>query len=156
MKKKETKPHNATIQNRKAWHEYHIGETFEAGIVLAGCEVKSIRLGKASITEAYCRLDDGEMWIVGMHVSPYEQGNMSNVDPIRTRKLLMHNAEIVKIRRSLDEKGYTLVPLKLYFTRGYAKLSVALARGKKLWDKREAIADRDVERDRRREEAGRY
>lgn len=156
MKKKDAKPRNATIENRKARHEYHIGDIFEAGIVLAGTEVKSIRLGKASLTESYCKLDNNELWIVGMYVAPYEQGSRFNTDPIRPRKLLMHNAEIDKIRRGLDEKGYTLVPLKLYFTRGFAKITVALARGKKLWDKRDAIAERDVERDRRREESERY
>lgn len=145
-----------SIQNRKAWHEYHIGETFEAGIVLVGTEVKSIRLSKASLQESYCKFENGELWIVGMYVAPYEQGNRFNVDPTRPRKLLLHNAELDKIHKGLEEKGLTLVPLKLYFTRGYAKLSIALAKGKKLWDKREAIADRDVERERRREETGRY
>jgi len=156
MKKKQTKPRNATIENRKARHEYHIGETFEAGIVLVGTEVKSIRIGKASLNESYCRFEDGELWIVGMYVAPYEQGSRYNVETTRPRKLLLHKAELDKIHKGLEEKGYTLVPLKLYFTRGFAKLTVALARGKKLWDKREAIAGRDIERERRREEAGRY
>lgn len=154
--KKEKKPQSVSITNRKARHEYHIGETFEAGIVLAGTEVKSIRAGKASIQEAFCRIENGEVWIHGMHVAPYEEGNRWNVDPLRPRKLLLKNSEIVKIDRQLKEKGLTLIPLRLYFTRGYAKLEIGLARGKKLYDKREAIAERDVERERRREDAGRY
>lgn len=154
--KKEQTPKSVSITNRKAWHEYHIGETFEAGIALTGTEVKSIRASKASIAEAYCKVESNEVWIHGMHVAPYEQGNRFNVDPIRPRKLLLHKTEIHKINRQLQEKGLTLVPLKLYISRGYAKLNIGLARGKKLYDKREAIAERDVERDRRREEAGRY
>jgi len=152
---REKKPHGVTITNRKAWHEYHIGETFEAGIVLVGTEVKSLRQGKASLQEAYCRAESGEIIIQGMHIPPYEQGNRFNVDPVRPRKLLLHKTEIRKIQRQLQEKGYTLVPLKLYFDRGYAKLSIGLARGKKLYDKREAIAQRDAEMERRRAEAGR-
>lgn len=154
--KKENKPKDVSITNRKAWHEYHIGETFEAGIVLVGTEVKSIRQGKASLQEAYCRFENGELWITGMYVAPYEQGNRSNVESVRPRKLLLHKSEMEKILRGLNEKGLTLIPLKLYFTRGYAKLNIGLARGKKLWDKREAIAARDVDRDRRREETSRY
>ena len=150
---KEKKPQGIT--NRKAWHDYHIGETFEAGIVLVGTEVKSLRQGKASLQEAFCRTEDGEIVIQGMHIAPYEQGNRFNVDPVRPRKLLLHRAEIRKIQRQLQEKGYTLVPLKLYFDKGYAKLLIGLARGKKLYDKREAIAARDAEMDRRRAEAAR-
>lgn len=153
---KEEKHKNVSITNRKAWHEYHIGETFEAGIALTGTEVKSIRASKASLTEAYCKVENGEAWIYGMHIAPYEQGNRFNVDPVRPRKLLLHKTEISRINKQLQEKGLTLVPLKLYFSKGYAKLNIGLARGKKLYDKREAIAERDVERERRREEAGRY
>ena len=153
---KEEKPKNVSITNRKAWHEYHIEETFEAGIALTGTEVKSIRASKASLTEAYCKVENGEARIYGMHIAPYEQGNRFNVDPIRPRKLLLHKTEINRINKQLQEKGLTLVPLKLYFSRGYAKLNIGLARGKKLYDKREAITERDVERERRREEAGRY
>ena len=149
----EQKHKNVSIANRKAWHEYNIGETFEAGLMLSGTEVKSIRESKASITEAYCKVENGEVYIYGMHVAPFEQGNRWNVDPTRPRKLLLHKTEINKIARQLAEKGLTLVPLKLYFSHGYAKLNIGLARGKKLWDKRDAIAQRDVERDRRREEA---
>lgn len=152
---KEQKPRNATISNRKAWHEYHIGEQFEAGIVLVGTEVKSLRLGKASLQESYCKIEGGELLIHGMHITPYEQGNRANVDPLRPRKLLLHAAEIRKIQRQLQEKGFTVIPLKIFFSHGYAKMSIGLARGKKLYDKREAIAQRDVERDRRREESAR-
>ena len=128
---------------------------FEAGIVLSGTEVKSVRAGKASIQEAFCRLENGEVWLHGMHIAPYLQGNRWNVDPLRTRKLLLHRLEIGKIARQLQEKGLTLVPLKLYFSRGYAKLNIGLARGKKLYDKREAIAQRDARREQERQEAGR-
>jgi SsrA-binding protein len=152
---KEEKQHGINISNRKAWHEYSIEDQFECGIVLAGTEVKSIRAGKASIAESHCKVENGEVWIHGMYIAPYEQGNRYNVDPLRPRKLMMKKIEILKIHRQLQEKGLTLVPLKLYFTRGYAKLNVGLGRGKKLYDKRDAIAARDVERDRRREEAGR-
>lgn len=154
-KDKKTKPQEVSISNRKAWHEYHIEDQYEAGIVLAGTEVKSLRLGKASITEAFCKIENDEVWLHGMHIAPYEQGNRFNVDPLRPRKLLMRKVEINKINRQLQEKGYTLIPLKLYFSHGYAKINVGLGRGKKLYDKRESIAARDVERDRRREEASR-
>lgn len=152
---KKSQPQAVTITNRRAWHDYHIGETFEAGIVLSGTEVKSLRQGRASLQEAYCRLEGGEVYIVGMHITPYEQGNRFNPDPVRPRKLLLHREEIRRIERQLQQKGYTLIPLKLYFVRGYAKLQIALARGKKLYDKREAIAKRDAELERRRAEAGR-
>ena len=155
MAKAEEKHRGVRITNRKARHEYHIQDTFEAGIVLAGTEVKSLRSGKASIQESFCKLENGEVWVHGMHIAPYEQGNRWNVDPLRTRKLLLHGAEIHKITRQLQEKGLTLVPLKLYFSRGYAKLIIGLARGKKLYDKRETIAKRDADREQRREEAGR-
>ena len=154
-KDNKTKPKEVSIQNRKAWHEYHIDDQFEVGIVLSGTEVKSLRLGKASIAEAFCKIENGEVWIHGMHIAPYEQGNRFNVEPLRPRKLLLHKGEINKLHRQLQEKGYTLIPLKLYFTRGYAKMNIGLARGKKLYDKRDAIAARDVDRDRRREEAER-
>jgi SsrA-binding protein len=155
MAKKTEKRGPAQITNRKAWHEYHIDETYQAGIVLTGTEVKSLREGRASIQESYCKIEDDEVVILGMHIAPYEQGNRFNVDPLRTRKLLLNKAEIRKIHRQLQEKGYTLIPLKIHFERGFAKLDIGLARGKKLFDKREAIARRDVERERRREESGR-
>lgn len=153
---KEQKHKSISITNRKARHEYHIGETFDAGLVLSGTEVKSIRAGQASITESYCKVQDGEIWIHGMHIAPFEQGNRWNVDPLRPRKLLLRRSEINRISRQLAEKGLTLIPLKVFFSRGYAKISVGLARGKKLWDKRESIAERDSERERRRQESERY
>lgn len=152
---KEQQHKSRAITNRKAWHDYHIGETFEAGVALVGTEVKSLRQGKASLQEAYCKIEGGEAVVLGMHIAPYEEGNRFNVDPLRPRKLLLHKGEIHRIERMLLEKGFTLVPLKLYFSRGYAKINIGLARGKKLYDKREAIAERDAERQRRREEAGR-
>lgn len=156
MAKKPEKHAPAQIVNRKARHEYHIDETYEAGIVLTGTEVKSIREGRTSIQDAYCKVENGEVIIYGMHIAPYEQGNRFNVDPLRPRKLLLHKSEILRIARQLQEKGYTLIPLKVYFDKGFAKLQLGLARGKKLYDKREAIAQRDLDRERRREEAGRF
>lgn len=154
---KQAKVGNPTIQNKKAYHEYFIDETFEAGIVLIGTEVKSIRLGKASIAESYCTSDDiGDIWVQGMHVAPYAQGNRNNGDPLRKRKLLLHKNEIDKIVKKINEKGYTLIPLKVYFVRGYAKMLIGLARGKKLWDKRESIAARDSERQKQRDLSERY
>jgi len=153
---KSEKHAQAQIVNRKARHEYHIEATYEAGIVLTGNEVKSIREGRASIQAVECTVENGEVIIYGMHIAPYEQGNRFNVDPLRPRKLLLHKSEILRIARQLQEKGYTLIPLKVYFDRGFAKLQLGLARGKKLYDKREAIAQRDLERERRREEAGRF
>ena len=153
---KEQKHKSISITNRKARHEYHIGETFDAGLVLSGTEIKSIRAGQASITESYCKVQDGEIWIHGMHIAPFEQGNRWNVDPLRPRKLLLRRSEINRISRQLAEKGLTLIPLKVFFNRGYAKINVGLARGKKLWDKRESIAERDSERERQRHESERY
>ena len=153
---KEQKPRSVSISNRKARHEYHIEETYEVGLVLAGTEVKSIRDGKASIQEAFCKIENGEAWVHGMHIAPYEQGNRWNLDPLRARKLLLQKSELHKIDRQLKEKGLTLIPLKLYFSRGYAKLNIGLARGKKLYDKRQTIAERDAEREERREEFGRH
>lgn len=136
-----------TIENRRARHEYHILESVEAGVALTGTEVKAIRAGGASLTEAYVRFRDGEAWLVGMHVPPYRQGSFSNAEPTRSRKLLMHKAEIVSMQSRVAEKGLTVVPLRLYFTRGKAKVQVALVRGKKLWDKRADAAKRAVERE---------
>ena len=152
---KEVKTTRVSITNRKARHEYDVEDTFEAGLALSGTEVKSLRASKASLQESYCKLENWEVWVHGMHIAPYEQGNRWNLDPLRPRKLLLHKIEIRKIHRELQEKGFTLIPLKLYFDKGHAKLLIGLARGKKLFDKREAIAQRDVEMDRRRAEAGR-
>ena len=136
-----------SIDNRRARREYHILESFEAGLVLTGSEVKSIRAGGASLSEAYARVRAGEAWLVGMHVPPYKEGSFSNQEPTRPRKLLLHKAEIVRLQSRVAEKGLTIVPLRLYFTRGKVKIEIGLAKGKKLWDKREASAKRDVQRE---------
>jgi len=138
---------NAAIDNRRARYEYHILESVEAGLVLTGTEVKSVRDGGASLSEAYARFRDGEAWLMGMHVAPYKQGSFSNTEPTRPRKLLLHKAEILRLQSRVAEKGLTVVPLRLYFTRGLAKVQLGLARGKKFWDKRAAVARRDVERE---------
>jgi SsrA-binding protein len=136
-----------TIENRRARHEYHILESIEAGLALSGTEVKAIRQGGASLTEAYARFRDGEAWLLGMHVPPYRQGSFSNAEPTRPRKLLLHKEEIRRLQSRVAEKGLTVVPLRLYFTRGIAKVQLGLVRGKKLWDKRADVAKRDVERE---------
>ncbi|OUM94262.1 MAG: SsrA-binding protein [Thermobacillus sp. ZCTH02-B1] len=135
------------VQNRKASHDYYIEDTYEAGIVLTGCEIKSIRQGKANINDAFATIRNGEMFIHNMHVSPFEQGNRFNPDPTRARKLLLHKAEIHKLLGLVKQEGYTLVPLKIYTRNGYAKLLLGLAKGKKQYDKREAAAKRDAQRD---------
>ena len=137
--------------NKKAYHDYFIDEKYEAGLVLHGTEVKSLRMGKCSIKEAWVRIQDGEVWVYGMHISPYEKGNIFNKDPLRPRKLLMHKAEIGKLLGKVKEKGITLVPLQVYFKNGRAKLEIGLARGKKLYDKREELAKRDMRREAERE-----
>lgn len=141
------------LTNRKAWHEYIIEETYEAGIVLVGTEVKSLRAGRASLQEAYCMIENGEVWLHGMHISPYEFGNRYNVDPLRPRKLLLKREEIDRLAVKVQQRGFTLIPLKLYFERGYAKVQLGIGRGKKLYDKRRTIAERDAELERRRAEA---
>lgn len=137
-------------RNRKALHEYHVVETFEAGLVLAGPEVKSIREGKASLTEAFARVDRGEAWLHDMHVTPYDPANRWNLDATRPRKLLLNRREIRRLIGATQEKGHTLVPLDLHTHRGYIKVNLALARGKKVHDKREDIRKRDAEREMRR------
>ena len=137
-------------RNRKALHEYHVVETFEAGLVLAGPEVKSIRDGKASLTEAFARVDRGEAWLYDMHVTPYDPANRWNLDATRPRKLLLSRREIRRLIGATQEKGHTLVPLDLHTHRGYIKVNLALARGKKLHDKREDVRKRDAEREMRR------
>ncbi len=133
--------------NRKARHDFFIEETYEAGIVLTGTEVKSIRRGKVNLKDSYAQVDNGEVFIYNMHISPYEQGNIYNVDPVRKRKILLNKREINKLIGYTAQKGMTLVPLKIYFNdRGLVKLEIAVARGKKLYDKREAIAKKDAQR----------
>ncbi len=141
--------------NRKARYDYHIMESFEAGLVLVGTEVKSLRAGKANLKDSFAAFKDGELWLQSMHISPYNQGNRQNHDPERPRKLLMGTRQLRKIRRLLLEKGLTLVPLRLYFSeRGWVKVEIALARGKAKYDKRHAIAKRDSDRARARAKRG--
>lgn len=137
--------------NKKAYFDYFIEEKYEAGVVLHGTEVKSMRLGKCSIKESYIRIENGEVWVYGMHVSPYEKGNIFNRDPLRPKKLLMHKAQIKKLVGQLAEKGYTLVPLQVYFKDGRAKVEIGLAKGKKLYDKRQDIAKKDQRREAEKE-----
>ncbi len=137
--------------NKKAYHDYFIDETYETGVVLHGTEVKSMRMGKCSIKESFIRIENGEVFVYGMHVSPYEKGNIFNKDPLRVKKLLMHKYEINKLAGKVAEKGYTLVPLQVYFKEGKVKIEIGLARGKKLYDKREAIAKKDRRRETERE-----
>ena len=137
--------------NKKAYHDFFIDETYECGIALHGTEVKSMRMGKWSIKEAFVRIEDGEVFVYGMHVSPYEKGNIFNKDPLRVKKLLLHKYEINKLLGKIKEKGYTLVPLQVYFKDGKVKVEIGLARGKKLYDKREAIAKKDQRREAEKE-----
>ena len=137
--------------NKKAYHDFFIDETYECGIALHGTEVKSMRMGKCSIKEAFVRIEDGEVFVYGMHVSPYEKGNIFNKDPLRVKKLLLHKYEINKLLGKIKEKGYTLVPLQVYFKDGKVKEEIGLARGKKLYDKREAIAKKDQRREAEKE-----
>ncbi len=151
--KKKTTP---TIENRKARFDYHIDETYEAGIALRGTEVKSIRAGKASLHEAFAYLNRGEIWLKNMYIKPYEFGSYHNHDERRERKLLLKKKEIREIDKELNQKGFTLVPLKLYFKGGYAKLLIGLAKGKKQFDKRDTIKEKDVRREMDRKIKGSY
>lgn len=137
--------------NKKAYHDYFIDDKYETGVELFGTEVKSIRMGKCSIKEAFVRIQNGEVYIYGMHVNPYEKGNIFNKDPLRPRKLLMHKAEINKLTGKIAEKGFTLVPLQVYLKGSLVKVEIGLARGKKLYDKREDIAKKDQRRELERE-----
>lgn len=137
--------------NKKAYHDFFIEEKYECGIALHGTEVKSMRMGKCSIKEAFIRIENGEVYVYGMHVSPYEKGNIFNKDPLRVKKLLLHKQEINKLVGKIKEKGYTLVPLQVYFSNGKVKVEIGLARGKKLYDKRDDIAKKDQRRETERE-----
>ncbi|MBR1757351.1 MAG: SsrA-binding protein SmpB [Lachnospiraceae bacterium] len=137
--------------NKKAYFDYFIEETYECGIELVGTEVKSIRMGKCSVKEAFVRIRNGEVWVYGMHISPYEKGNIFNKDPLRERRLLMHKQEIRKLVSRVDQQGYTLVPLKVYLRGSLVKVEIGLAKGKKLYDKRESIAKNDQKREMDRE-----
>ena len=133
--------------NKKAYHDFFVDDTYETGISLAGTEVKSLRMGKCSIKEAFVRIEKGEVIIYGMHISPYEKGNIFNKDPLRPKKLLMHKSEIRKLVGKIAEQGYTLVPVEVYFKGSLVKVQIALAKGKKLYDKREDIAKKDQKRE---------
>jgi SsrA-binding protein len=134
-------------QNRKAYHDYHIEETYEAGMALTGTEVKSIRSGKVNLKESYAKVENGEIFVHNMHISTYEQGNRFNHEPLRTRKLLMHRKEISRLIGLTREKGYTLIPTKIYASKGFIKLEIALARGKRQYDKRDALAEKEAKRE---------
>ena len=137
--------------NRRARHEYAVEDTIEAGLVLTGTEIKSIRAGRVNLADAYARVERGEAWLIGAHIAPYEQGNRFNHEPLRARKLLLHRDQIAELGGRLTAKGYTLVPLRLYLRRGMAKLELGIARGKKAHDKRRSIAERDMRRELERE-----
>lgn len=137
--------------NKKAYHDYFIEDKYEAGLALHGTEVKSLRMGKCSIKESFLRIENGEVYIYGMHISPYEKGNIFNKDPLRVRKLLLHKGEIHKMAGRIAEKGYTLVPLQVYFKGSLAKIEIGLAKGKKLYDKRQDIAKKDQRREAEKE-----
>ena len=137
--------------NKKAYHDYFVEEKIEAGLVLHGTEVKSLRMGKCSIKEAFIRIENGEMFSYGMHISPYEKGNIFNKDPLRVKKLLLHKTEINKLLGKIKEKGFTIVPLQVYFKEGKAKVEIGLCRGKKLYDKRQDIAKKDQKREAEKE-----
>ena len=134
-------------QNKKAYHDYFVEEKYEAGVELFGTEVKSIRAGKVNIKESYCDIKDGEVFVLGMHISPYEQGNIYNKDPLRPKKLLLHKREILKLFGLVAQKGYTLVPLQVYLSNSRVKIEIGLCRGKKLYDKRDDMARNDARRD---------
>ncbi len=135
------------VDNRKARHDYYLLEKFEAGIALVGTEVKSLRAGRANLTDSYAQIDNGELFLYNMHISPYEQGSIYNVDPTRKRKLLMHKREIMRLLGKIKEKGLTLIPTKIYFNRGKVKVEIALAQGKKLHDKRAVQKEKDAKRE---------
>ncbi len=143
MEKKDTK---LIADNRKARHDYFVEEVFEAGIELFGTEVKSLRAGTVNLKDSYCEIDGGEMFALGVHISPYDHGNIFNRDPLRPKKLLMHKREIMKLTGLVSRDGYTLVPLSLYFKGSYVKMAIGLCKGKKLYDKRDTIAKRDADR----------
>ena len=142
--------------NKKAYHDYFVEDKYECGIELAGTEVKSIRRGNVNLKDSFCAVKDGEMFLYGMHISPYEKGNIFNKDPRRTRKLLLHKKEILKLHAKVQQDGYALIPLSLYLSNSRVKVELAVARGKKLYDKREAAAQRDAKREMDRVSRGRY
>ena len=141
--------------NRRARHEYFIEETYHAGIALVGTEVKSVRAGRVNLQDSFARVEKGEAWVYNIHINPYEEGNRWNVDPKRPRKLLLHKSEIKRLMGKYQERGLAIIPLSIYLERGYVKVEIGVGRGKKLYDRREAIAEREMERDKRRQLAGR-
>lgn len=147
----QVKASKLVANNKKAYFDYFIEDTYEAGIELVGTEVKSIRMGKCSIKESFIQINSNEIFVYGMHISPYEKGNIFNKDPLRTRKLLLHKSEIMKLKNQISEKGYTIVPLTVYFKEGKVKVSIGLAKGKKLYDKRDSIAKKDMKREQEKE-----
>ena len=144
MDKKGTKP---IAKNAKAFHDYFVEDRYEAGVVLSGTEVKSIRQGGANLKDSWCQVKDGELWLYGVHISPYEKGNIFNKDPRRTRRLLMHKREVLRLFAKIKQDGYSLIPLSVYFKGPRVKLEIGLAKGKKLYDKRESAARRDAKRE---------
>ena len=150
MSTKPNRPRKIIAQNRRARHDYEIIETYEAGIVLQGTEVKALREGKVSLQDSFAMFKDGELWVVGMYIGPYSQGNISNHPPRRDRKLLLHRRELRKLEQRVKERGFTLIPLSVYFSGPYVKIELALVRGKRKYEKREAIKERDVQRELRR------
>ena len=146
---KETK--KLIANNKKVYHDYFLDEKYEAGISLAGTEVKSLRMGKGSIKESFIRIENGEVYLYGMHITPYEKGNIFNKDPLRPKRLLMHKKEIMRLLGKIKEKGYTIVPVQVYFKGSLVKVEIALARGKKLYDKRQDIAKKDARREAERD-----
>lgn len=150
-----TETRQTFIDNRKARFEYTIHDSYEAGMVLTGTEVKSLRAGKANLTDAYARIKDEEIILIGLHISPFDQGSYNNHDPIRTRKCLLHKREIIKIKTSIEREGFTLIPLKIYFTqKGLAKIELGICKGKKTHDKRESIKERETKRELNRIQKG--
>ena len=146
MAEKKKEAQKIVAQNKKAWHDYFVEEKYEAGVALCGTEIKSIRRGAVNLKDSYCSFDKGEMFATGVHISPYEQGNRFNHEPLRDKKLLMHKREIMKLQGLVQQKGYTLIPLSLYFSGSYVKMEIGLCRGKKLYDKRDADAEREANR----------
>lgn len=143
-------------QNKKAFHEYFIEDKYECGIVLVGTEVKSIRAGRVNLKDSYVKIKSGEAFVIGMHISPYEKGNIFNRDPFRERKLLLHKAELRRLARASQEQGFSIIPLSMYLKDGLVKMEIATAKGKKLYDKRESLAKRDAEREMERKLREKY
>ena len=146
MAEKKKEAQKIVAQNKKAWHDYFVEEKYEAGVALCGTEIKSIRRGAVNLKDSYCSFDKGERFATGVHISPYEQGNRFNHEPLRDKKLLMHKREIMKLQGLVQQKGYTLIPLSLYFSGSFVKMEIGLCRGKKLYDKRDADAEREANR----------